>query len=76
MEKTIKIKVGNVVYEMSESVVANYPHLLTALQQQGSKEKPQTEPQTPSSDTETEETQGSAEFSEQASPRRNQRRGA
>jgi len=75
MEKTVKIKIGNIVYEMPESVAVNYPHLLTALQQQGSTGTPQIENQTPSSDTETEETQGSAEASEQASPRRTQRKG-
>jgi len=75
MEKVIRIKTGNIVYEMPESAVANYPHLLTALLQQGSKETPQTETQMPSSGMETEETQGYAEASEQASPRRSQRRG-
>ena len=75
MERIMKIKIGNVVYEIPESAVANYPHLLTALQQQGSKEKLQTENQTLSSDTETKETQGSAETFEPTSPRRTQRRG-
>jgi len=75
MGKIVRIKVGNVVYEMPESAVANYPHLLTALQQQGSKEKRETETQTPFSDTEIEEIQGSVDTFEQVSPRRSQRRG-
>jgi hypothetical protein len=75
MEKMMRIKVGDVVYEIPESAVANYPHLLTTLQQQGSKKTPQTETQTPSSDTETEEMLGSVDTSEQTSPRRSQRKG-
>lgn len=75
MEKMVRVKVGSIVYEIPESIIANYPHLLTALQQQGSKEKLQTETQTPFSDTGTEETLGSAGTSEQISPRRTQRRG-
>ncbi len=73
--KVVRIKTGAVEYVLPESAIPNYPHLLTALQQQGSSETPQTETQTPSSDMETEETQGSVEASEQASPRRTQRRG-
>ncbi len=73
--KIVRIKVGAVEYVLPESAVANYPHLLTALQQQDSSETQETETQTLSSDTETEETQGSVETSEQASPRRSQRRG-
>ncbi len=73
--KIVRIKVGAVEYVLPENALANYPHLLTALQQQGSSEKPHTETPTLSSDTETEETQGSAEASEQTSPRKTQRKG-
>ncbi len=75
MAKVVKIKIGAVEYVLPENALANYPHLLTALQQQGSSETQETETQTPSSDMETEETLGSVEASEQASPRRSQRRG-
>jgi hypothetical protein len=75
MEKMVRVKVGSIVYEIPESIIANYPHLLTALQQQGSKEKLQTKTQTPFSDTRTKETLGSVEASGQISPRRTQRKG-
>jgi hypothetical protein len=75
MTRIVKIKVGSVVYEIPENAVANYPHLLMALQQQGSSETPQTETQTPFSGMETGEIAGSEEASEQSSPRRTQRRG-
>lgn len=75
MGKIVRIKLDDVEYVIPESVVANYPHLMLALQRQGSKEKPQTEIQTPFAGMGTTETQGSEETSEQASPRRNQRRG-
>jgi len=75
MEKMVKINHDGVLYVIPENAVANYPHLVIALQQQGSKEKPQTEAQKLSSEKETEEIVGSEEASEQTSPRRNQRRG-
>ncbi len=75
--KVVKIKVGAVEYVLPESAVANYHHLLIALRQQGSSETLHTETQKLSSDMGTEETQGSVEASgsEQASPRRTQRKG-
>jgi hypothetical protein len=75
MVRIVKIKIGDVVYEIPENAVANYPHLLRALQQQGSSEKPQITIQTPSSGMETGEPEGSVGVSEQISPRRTQRRG-
>jgi len=75
MEKVVKIKIDGVEYIIPESAIANYPHLKLALQQQGSKEKPQTETQKLSSGTEIEVPVGSEEVSEQTSPRRTQRRG-
>ncbi len=74
MEKRIKIKIGDVVIDIPEKVALQNPYYL-ALLQQGSKETLQTEVQTPSSDTETKETQDFAVFSEQTLPHRTQRRG-
>jgi len=74
MEKRVKIKIGNVVVEMPESVALQNPYY-KALLQQDSTEMPQTETQTPSSGVETKETSGSVETSEQTSPHRTQQRG-
>jgi hypothetical protein len=74
MEKRIKIKIGGVVIDIPERIALQNPFYM-ALLQQGSTETPQTEVQTPSSDTETEEKQDFAVFSEQTLPHRTQRRG-
>ena len=74
MEKRVRIKIGNVVVEMPEKVALQNPYY-KALLQQGSKETPQTEAQTPSFDTETEEKQDFVVFSEQTLPHRTQQRG-
>jgi hypothetical protein len=74
MEKRVRIKFGNVVVEMPESVALQNPYY-KALLQQGSKETPQTEIQTPSSDTEIKETAGSEEAFEQTLPHKTLRRG-
>ena len=64
MEKRIRIKVGNVIIEMPESVALQNP-FYRALLLQGGTETLQIEVQTLSSDTEIKETTGSAEASEQ-----------
>jgi len=74
MEKKVRIKIGNVVVEIPESVALQNPYYKVLLQQ-GSKETPQTETQTPSSDTEIKETAGSEETSEQTLPHKTLRRG-
>jgi hypothetical protein len=74
MEKRIKIKINNVVIEMPENIALQNPYYRVLLQQ-GSKETPQTETQTPSSDTETREIQDFAVFSERILPHRTQRKG-
>jgi hypothetical protein len=74
MEKRVRIKIGNVVIEMPEKVALQNPYY-KALLQQGSKETPQTEAQTPSFDTETEEKQDFVVFSEQILSHKTQQRG-
>jgi hypothetical protein len=74
MEKRIKIKIGGVVIDIPERIALQNPFYM-ALLKQGSTGTPQTEVQTPSSDTETEEKQDFAVFSEQTLPRKTQRRG-
>lgn len=73
MEKRIKIKIGGVVIDIPERIALQNPFYM-ALLKQGSTGTPQTEVQTPSSDTETEEKQDFAVFSEQTLPRKTQRR--
>jgi hypothetical protein len=74
MEKKVRIKISDVVIYMPEKVALQNP-FYRALLLQGSMEKPQTEVQTPSSDTEIEEKQGSADTSEQTLLHKTQRRG-
>ncbi|QGA72468.1 hypothetical protein [uncultured virus] len=74
MEKRVRIKIGNVVIEMPKSVALQNPYYKILLQQ-GSMEMLQTEVQTPSSDTEKEEKQGSVDTSAQTLPHKIQRRG-
>jgi hypothetical protein len=59
---------------MPEKVALQNPYYRVLLQR-GSTETPQTEVQTPSSDTETKETRDFVVFSEQTLPHRTQRRG-
>ena len=73
--ETVKIKTSDgVIIEMPKTALEHYPHLKHFLLQDNM-ETPQTETQTPSSDTETKETSGSEELSEQTSPHRSLRRG-
>jgi len=74
MEKRIRIKVGNVIIEMPESVALQNPYYKILLQQ-GSMEMLQTEVQKPSSDAEREEKQDFVETFEQILPHKTQRRG-
>jgi len=71
--ETVKIKTSDgVIIEMPKTALEHYPHLKHFLLQDSTEMLPP-ETQTPSSDTETEEASGSADTSEQTSPRRNQR---
>jgi hypothetical protein len=71
----VKIKTSDgVIIEMPKTALEHYPHLKHFLLQD-STEMRETETQTPSSDTETEETQDVAKPSEQTSPHKTQHRG-